>query len=405
MNILLINKYLFPKGGDAISTLTTGALLSAKGHNVTFWGMDHPQNPLYPFKKLFVKNVDFNSKNSLKKQITIAANMLYSIEARGKIEALLNEFEPDIVHLNNFAHQISPSILHVFRKYSIPVVMTMRDYKIVCPTYTMLLNNKPCEKCRGRQFYHCLLNTCSKDSYTKSILNTIEMYLHHDILDIYSIIDVYISPSEFLKLKCEEMGLKGTIEYLPNFVNIEDYTPQYTHEENTITYFGRLSPEKGLLTLFRAIQGVGVMLNIMGDGPFRRELENYVKQNNISNILFHGHITGDFLKNIIKKTKFVIIPSEWYENNPRSAIEAFALGKPVIGSRIGGIPELVRDGETGFTFEPGNAEDLKDKIEKLLADSSLSVAMGKNARRFIEGELNQERYYQRLMEIYRQVIQ
>jgi len=204
--------------------------------------------------------------------------------------------------------------------------------------------------------------------------------------------------------KLKEMGFHGQIIYLPNFVDIEIVQPSYEWEEESIVYVGRLSYEKGLETLMDAVKGVSIKLKIIGDGPIRKELVEWVKKEGIGNVDFLGYMKGKQLYKEIKKSKAVVIPSEWYENNPRSVIEAFALGKPVIGARIGGIPELVKDNETGLTFEPGNAKDLKEKIKELLGNSSLLKKMGGNARRFVETELNPEKHYQKLMEIYQGVM-
>ena len=153
MKVLLINKFLYPKGGDAISTLTTGDLLSKKGHDVVYWGMQHPSNPDYPYKEYFVPYVDYNKPQGIVQKFKAAANILYSFQAKDKIEEFLKTFKPDVIHLNNFAHQISPSILNAFHKNNIPTVMTLRDYKLVCPVYTMLSHSKTCEKCKGGRYY------------------------------------------------------------------------------------------------------------------------------------------------------------------------------------------------------------------------------------------------------------
>jgi len=192
MKVLLINKFLYPKGGDAISTLTTGKLLSEKGHNVIFWGMRHPSNPEYTYQDYFIDNISYDKPQGILKKIKPSLKIIYSFEAKRKISKLLKKIDPDIVHLNNFAHQISPSILDVIHKYKIPTVMTMRDYKLVCPSYRMLLNGTPCEKCKNGKYYNCFFNKCTKYSYSKSLVNTIEMYLHHKILHIYNKIDIFI---------------------------------------------------------------------------------------------------------------------------------------------------------------------------------------------------------------------
>ncbi|MFN3739291.1 MAG: glycosyltransferase family 4 protein [Thermodesulfovibrionales bacterium] len=405
MKIILINKFLYPKGGDAISTLETGRLLSDKGHEVYYWGMEHPENPDYPYKAYFVSYVDYNKPSGVFKELKSALNILYSFEAKRKIDTFIKMIKPDIVHLNNFAHQISPSILYVFTKYKIPTVMTMRDYKLVCPSYSMLLKGRPCERCKNGRYYFCFLKRCTKGSFVKSLLNTIEMYLHHDILHIYNKIDIFISPSRFLMEKVKEMGFKGKIIYLPNFVDVKNLQPSYNYEEESIVYFGRLSYEKGLETLIEAVKGLPIRLKIIGEGPLKGYLISKVKNERINNIDFLGYKKGNELEKEIKKSMFVVLPSEWYENNPRTVIESFALGKPVIGARIGGIPELVIDNETGLTFRPQSIEDLREKLLRLVNDKSGIVEMGRKARKYIEERFNPERHYEELMTIYKKAIE
>jgi len=181
----------------------------------------------------------------------------------------------------------------------------------------------------------------------------------------------------------------------------DNYTPAYGAQEDAVVYFGRLSPEKGLFTLLQAARNLPAQVKIIGDGPLRQVLEERVAQEGLANVDFLGYRSGQDLQEAIRSAAAVVLPSEWYENNPRTVIEAFALGKPVIGSRIGGIPELVRDGETGFTFEPGNAEDLREKIVLLARSPRLAEEMGRRAREIVEEELSPERHYEGLMQIYR----
>jgi glycosyltransferase involved in cell wall biosynthesis len=402
MKILLINKFLYPKGGDAISTLTTGRTLEANGHKALFWGMDHPDNPTYPFEDFFVSQVDYDGNGGLFSKAGTAKNILYSFEAKKKMAALLEHFKPDIVHLNNFAHQIGPSILDVIKKQNIPVVMTMRDYKMVCPTYSMLSKGQICERCKDGKFYHCGINRCTKGSLFKSLVNVAEMYLHHRILHIYDKIDLYISPSRFLKDKVEEMGLNGEVVYLPNCVNVNGFEPGYDWREKSMVYVGRISHEKGVETLIDAVKDIGdIQLKIIGDGPLKGFLEDKIRKEGIGNVAFLGYRTGRELHDEIRRSMFLVIPSEWYENNPRTVIEAFALGKPAVGARIGGIPELVRDWETGLTYLSGDVADLHEKISMMINDKDKISEMGKRARKLVEQELNADVYYQNLMKIYK----
>jgi glycosyltransferase involved in cell wall biosynthesis len=402
MKILLINKHIFPRGGDAICTIETGKLLKSKGHEVVFWGMDHPENPDYPFKETFIPYIDYKSDNNILNKIKDSFNILYSIKAKKNISKLLLKFKPDIVHLNNFAHQVSPSILDVLYSHSIPMVMTMHDYKLICPVYTLLSHGKVCECCRNGKYYNCLLKKCSKESVTKSAVNTIEMYLHHTILNIYNKISVFIAPSQFMMSKVRELGFTKNVVHLYNFIDTKNETHRssFLTEDKYIIYVGRLSEEKGLLTLLSAIKETQIKLRLIGEGPLRGELEYKMQMEKINNVELLGQMTGEGLRNQIMGCMFSVIPSECNENNPRSVIESFAYGKPVIGSRIAGIPEIVIDNETGFTYEPWNSKDLQGKILFLYNNPELAISLGKSARKLVEMEFDQEAHYNKLIQIY-----
>lgn len=400
MKVLIVNKFLYPKGGAEVITLATGRILGAHGHEVYFWGMDHPANPEYSYQDLFVTQVEYDDLDSIRFKVFSALNIFYSFDARKKMAALLRKIKPDIVHLNNFAHQISPSILNVIKRHNIPVIMTMHDYKMVCPSYSMLSKSLPCEKCKNGRYYNCGINRCTKGSFLKSLVNVFEMYLHHKILNIYKDIDIYISPSEFLKNKVSEMGFKGEVAWLPNCVDTENFRPSFKWQDKVILYVGRLSHEKGISTLIDAIKGIDIPLRIIGDGPLRESLQRKVKDEKISNVEFLGYQFGSMLHDEIRKAMFLVVPSECYENNPLAIIESFALGKPVIGARIGGIPELVKDWETGLLFTSGDVVDLQAKMMIMLKNRNQILEMGRHARLYVENKLNSEIYYQNLMTIY-----
>lgn len=399
MKILLVNKYFYKRGGAETYFFETARLLRQNGHAVEIFSMKHPRNLESVFQQFFVSYIDYDD-HSLSNIIKASSRLLYSVEAKRKIEKLLNR-KPDIVHLNNIYHQISPSIISTIKKFQVPVIMTLHDFKMVCSSYAMLANNRICEACKHGKYYNCFLAKCFKNSRLKSLLGTIEMFLHHKVLKIYDQVDIFISPSKFVKHKLAEMGFKGKIIYLPNFVNIKQFQPQYSWKEEAIVYFGRLQKDKGLITLIDAVKGIdGIKLKIIGEGPIKNELYDKIKMQNIHNVQMLGYMTGEELRHSIRKAMFVVLSSELYENNPLSVLESFALGKPVVGSRIGGIPELVKDNKTGLTFEAGNSLDLRNKIKYLIGNPHLIQEMGKNARRFVESHLNAERYYSSLIDIY-----
>lgn len=403
MRILLANKYFFPKGGAETVFLDWAEMLRRHGHKTVEFSMFHKRNLPSEYEKYFITNVDYERKD-LAHQMAIAIKLLYSFEAKIKIGQIISDTKPDLAHLNNIYHQISPSILHSIKKHGLPVVMSLHDCKLVCASYLMLSKGRICEACKGGRYYQCFLKKCVKDSRMKSLLSTMEMYLHHKILHIYDLVDVFISPSKFLKDKLEEMGFKGKIVHLPNFVNVDQFVPSYHSVDKTISYVGRLSREKGLFTLLKAVKGLDLTLKIIGDGPLKEQLLAVTQEEGIKNVAFLGYKSGDDLKEEIRNSMFTVLPSECYENNPRAVIESFALGKPVVGSRIGGIPELVRDNETGLTFMPFDSLDLRDKLIKLASSSDEITRMGQNARRMVEVELNAEVHYERLMAIYNSIL-
>ncbi|MCK5505699.1 MAG: glycosyltransferase, partial [Thermodesulfovibrionia bacterium] len=343
---------------------------------------------------------------------------LYSFKARRLVSKLLDRYPVDIVHLHNIHRQMSPSILYEFKKRGIPTVMTLHEYKMICPSYIMMYRNKPCEACTNGRYFNAMKLRCVKGSFFRSALLSVEMYLHHKILDIYKNVDIFIAPSMFLKRKHEEMGFNKKIVHLPYPLDCEkfaeivsDVEPDNDKNKITFVYFGRLFPDKGLFTLVEALRILSehnidnrLEVKIIGDGPIGEELREMVGKENLTCVRFTGFLKGRELYSELKRSDVVIIPSEWYENYPVSVMEAFALGKPVIGARIGGIPEMVRDGETGLTFESGNSVDLSEKIKYMVDNLHRAKEMGEAARVFIDGKVNPERHYKQLMDIYRQML-
>lgn len=418
LTVLHVNKFHYLKGGSEVVYFQTANVLAEHGHRNVFFSMQHPENRPTEASDLFVPYIDFNNLENIGKSFAGALRILYYFKSKQLLTKLLDRYNVDIAHLHNVHHQISPSILHVLKKRGIPIVMTLHDYKMVCASYNLLVEERPCEVCVRGNYYKAITYKCVKDSHYKSFLAAIEMYLHHKIMDIYDNVDVFIAPSLFLKNKLIEMGFKKKIAYLPNFINSERFNildlsiNDSKKDEKTFIYFGRLTHGKGLVTLLEAANlwlqnddSANVVVKIIGDGILKDELQEIVKTTMIHNVRFLGYMKREELFREIKKSIAVVIPSEWYENNPMAVIEAFALGKPVIGSRIAGIPELVKDDYTGLTFQTKNAFDLYLKMKFVIENPDKTKLMGQNARSFVLQELNSEKYYEKLIAIYEQVMQ
>ena len=403
MKVLLVNKFFFLKGGTERSFFDMARILTKNGHKVTYLSMAHPDNFDSSSSEYFTKHIDFAGPLSFMEKITGAAHLIYSADAKKKIKKLIKDERPDIVHLHNIHSQISPSILSVVKKENIPCVMTLHDYKMVCPVYTLFLRGKICERCSQKNFYHCFLNKCTKNSYMRSLLSTLEMYIHHSIMHIYDRVDGFISPSRFLIDKFRNMGFTKSISYVPNPIFPDEFKCSYEGETKTLMYFGRLSYEKGLHTFLKAVKGIDADCQIHGQGPLEHELKKLKQKEALNNVTFYGHSGKEKIRGYLTKALFVVVPSEWYENSPYAVTEAFASGKPVIGSRIGGIPELVVDNETGLTFQPGNERELRSHILHLLNNPDKIHKMGQKARKVAEDKLNPSSFYDRLFSIYEKI--
>lgn len=396
----MVNKFYYIKGGSETYYFALKRLLEKHGHKVIDFSMVDPRNYESPYSKYFVDNVDYENACSITNKTRMAINIIYSFEAKKKFESLVLAEKPDIVHLHIFQHQISTSILDVIKKYNIPTVYTAHDLKMVCPNYKMMHHGKICEKCKGGKYYHCAINKCVKNSFIKSCINVVEGYLHkwrHS----YSVIDQIITPSLFYYRKFKEFGIDPErMVHIPNFLDTDKPVVSCREDkEKYYLYFGRLSEEKGVFTLLKAFSGLLENLYIVGTGPIQEEILQYITNHKLRNIYLLGYMSGQELKDIVGNAKAVILPSEWYENGPYSAIEALQLGIPIIGANIGGIPELI-DGN-GFLFQSGVAESLAIQILKVekMPDQQYKYLKLMSSRLY-QNNYTAENYYKKIEKIY-----
>ena len=409
MRVLQVNKFLHTVGGTETVLFQTADLLKARGHEVSYFAMQDGRNRPVEEAPYFVSNVEYGAHGLRRvserlRLPFVAGRFLHSREAAQKIEALIEERKPEIAHVHNIYHQISPSILAPLRRRGIPAVMTLHDYKMVCPNYMMFANGSVCERCKGHRYYEAFLQKCVKDSRLSSALCTTEAYAHRMTGAYAKNIAAYIAPSQFMREKMIEFGMDASrLVHLPNFLNLETYEPRYETGAYFV-YAGRIERIKGISTLIEAIrdnEGLhGVELRVAGDGALRESLEQETKKAGLSGVRFLGRLPPEELGPLVQGASCVVVPSEWYENAPMSILEAFAWGKPVIASRIGGIPELVTEGRTGLLFEPGNAADLARAMAQLLVKPGLAAELGRNARGYVEMKHGADRHYEGLMALY-----
>lgn len=398
MKVLLVNKFHFLKGGSEKYYFELAKLLRERGHEVAFFSMQNEKNIKTDCKEYFVENIDLNSNNKLK-----ALDVIYSKNNKEKMLQVIEEFKPDIIHVNNFQRQLSSSIITIAKKKNIPVVFTAHDLQAICPNITMLdSNNNICSACMKGKYTNCIKKACIKDSKLKSLLGALEGYFYR-INKIYTKkIDYIITPSNFLKEKLIEDGIpQEKIETLYNFIDVEEYNKP-TKDEGYALYCGRLSKEKGILNLIEAFSKIDVgTLYIAGDGPEKAKIENTIKEKKLDKrIKLLGMLEKEEMKLYISNAKFVVVPSIWYENCPFSIIESLTMGKPVIGSNIGGIPELVQNGENGFTYEYSNIIELAKKMKELFTNEEIVKKLGENAKINAKKAYAKDTYYDKIIKIY-----
>lgn len=404
MKILQINKYHYIRGGSDSVYFNSGKLLEVKGHNVIYFAMNFDENVPCSESNYFAENKDFTTL-PLKKKISNLPSFFYNKNAENKLLDLIEEEKPDIAHLHIFYGSLTSSILKILKEKKIPVVVSVHDYKFICPSYILIDGkNEVCEDCKGKNYYNVIKKKCIKNSFVFSSIFALEAYYRDFFYPLDQMFNKLIFVSKFSaeihnKYKPE---LKSITTHLYNFDPSLKLKKQNSKKENYFLYAGRISREKGIKTLLKAFSCLpDINLKIAGTGEGMEEYKNLASPN----VTFLGFQKGEELREIIANASFIMVPSEWYENNPMAIIEAYSLGKPVIASNIGGIPEIVKDKTTGFLFESGNVEDLTQQIYKANEISEVAYKiMSDNAVLYANQEFSSEVHYQKLMEIYQDVL-
>jgi glycosyltransferase involved in cell wall biosynthesis len=381
-------------------------MLQKQGHATASFARTHPLDMPAEFAQYFPPNIITDKVRFSWETFRTVIEMFYSKSARNGLAKLLSHYEPDIAHVHNIYGRLTTAVLDLLSERKIPVVMTLHDYKLACPSYLFLRNGQVCENCKGGRFYRAIWNHCHKESYAASAFVALEAYMNALLQKYRKKTHLLISPSQFLKNKLTQYGWpEDKIRHIRNFLDLRQLKPRYSRGKYLL-YIGRLSEEKGIQSLIMAFSGLAnprIGLKITGDGPLRHTLESMVQDN--PNIDFTGYLKGKSLQEVTSNALAVVIPSLCYENAPLSVLEAMAFGKPVIGARIGGIPEMIQENITGFLFKSGDSESMKQVLDRIISMPDDKIeSMGIAARKVVEKNYSIESHYIGLMDVYNEIL-
>lgn len=398
MKILLVNKFFYNKGGAEKVFFKERNFLLENGFDVIDFSMKDHKNKYSPFSEYFVPNINYRKKENIWKNIERIFSFIHSSVAVNNIRRLIIKERPDIAHLHNIYHQLTPSIIPILKKYNVKIVLTLHDYKVVCPNYVALNQGNLCHSCEENYFWNLCIKNCH-GTRSFGFLLFLEAF-YHKFQKSYDAIDYFISPSKFLANICKSRIPSEKIIVIPNGIDLNKYHPNYSDNKYGL-YFGRLSQEKGVRTLLKAHKRMNTSypLKIAGSGHLFDKLSTKYPK-----VQFVGYQNAKNLHSLISKSSYVIVPSEWFENFSMTVLEAMALGKPIIGSCIGGIPEQVEDGENGFLFKMGNVDELANKMDILSTNPELRFKMGHSARNRVETNYSFNNHFSRLTQLYSELL-
>lgn len=405
MKILQINSHHKLIGGTERCYLELSDLLRKKGHQVANFSLLDSKNYPSKWEKYFLGELNFG-KNDYKSFIKKVSRMFYSLEAKKKINLILDDFGPDIVHIHNIYYYISPSILTEIKKRGIPIIQTVHDYQLISPNVNFFHDGKICEVTKTNKFYKAVFHKCVKSSYLASLMAAIASYIQH-IFRLYERhVEYFITPSKFMGKKLIEYGFDPKkIIHLPNFTKFSpSLTPKRQSKEKYVLYFGRLDEQKGVMFLLEVAKNLPqVKFRMIGKYPDEKtkiKIKSFLSKHSIKNVTMSKHQETGRLQQSIAGSLFVVVPSLWLENMPNTVLESYAFGKPVVASDIGGIPEIVKDKKTGLLFNPGDSNDLAGKIRLLWNNPELAGKLGREGLKTVKNKFNPEVHYKKIMTIY-----
>jgi glycosyltransferase involved in cell wall biosynthesis len=405
VRILQVEKFLHRSGGGAAAyMLDLTALQRQSGHEVELFGMADDRNEPTRYQDRLAPAVQLEPPpEGVPARVIGAARLIWSRHAHRAMAAVVADFRPDVAHLHNVYHQLTPSVVRALAAAGVPTVMTVHDYKLVCPSYRMLDQTGPCSACLDNRFRHAVQRRCDGGDVAKSALLALETRVHRT-LGSYDAVGAFLCPSRFLLDQLAASGAyDGRLQHLPHFVDL-DGVPARTGPGGGFVFAGRLSHEKGVDVLVRAIgQLPAERLTVVGDGPERTSLETLAAGVAPGRVRFAGYLPRHETLAALRGARAAVLPARWYENQPMSVLEAMASAVAPVVSGIGGCPELVEDGVTGRVVPPDDVDALAAALAQLAADPDGAVRMGRAARQCVADRFDPRRHLQAVTGAYERV--
>jgi glycosyltransferase involved in cell wall biosynthesis len=403
MRILYCNKYNYPFSGTEVYLFEAMELMRSKGHEVALFSMADARGQTTPYDHNLMPPTDFKRPAGWFHKSQLAARAIYSCEARRRMGAMIDEFQPDVAHVRNIYHHLSPSILWELKARKIPVVYHLNDFKVLCPSYNLVLRGEACEACKGGKFWHALTKKCYPGLCARLTL-VAEAYIHKWLGTYQKCVDCFLAPSQFVRDKFVEHGWDPTkFEVLPHFQPVTAVAERAA-KNAPLLYFGRLSPEKGVADLLHAMQRLpNLRLIVAGDGPERGRLQQLASDLGLANVEFVGHLAGAELDRAIASSCFTVLPSHAYETLGKTILESYARGRAVLATDLGSRRELVQAGKTGLLYKTGNVDELVSAIQFLSAQPDLADKMGRAGHDHVRRGYTPDAHYAVLSSLYRRL--
>jgi glycosyltransferase involved in cell wall biosynthesis len=400
MRILFCNKYNYAFSGTEVYLFEAMELMRSKGHEVALFSMADPRGKPTPYDRHFMPHIDFKKQDGWLHKVGLAGRAIYSREARRRIRAMIAEFRPDVAHVRNIYHHLSPSILWELKAQEVPVIYHLNDFKVLCASYNLVLRGETCEACKGGEFWHALTKKCYP-GWSERMTLVAEAYVHKWLGTYRKCVDCFLAPSQFVRDKFVEHGWDpAKFEVLPHFQPVKE-AAERSAENAPLLYFGRLSAEKGVAGLLHAMQRLpSLRLIVAGDGPERGRLEQLATELGLGNVEFAGHIRGAELDRVIAGSRFTVLPSHAYETLGKTILESYAEARAVVASDLGSRRELVHEGKTGLLYKTGDVEQLASAIRFLSSQPELAEKMGRTGREEVRQRYTPEAHYEALVGLY-----